>query len=144
MAKYLILIFGDEQQWAAMSAQEQQELGEGHLAFRAAAGAAVIGGHELEPATIATTLRTDPAGRVTTTDGPFLETKEALGGYYLLEASDLDEVIALAGRLYEVSAGHSGVEIRPGVARVCAPWSARRPRWPPPATGPGCWPPRPT
>jgi hypothetical protein len=115
MAKYLILIFGDEQRWAAMSPQEQQKLGDGHLAFRAAAGTAVIGGHELEPATIATTLRTDPAGKLTTTDGPFLETKEALGGYYLLEASDLDEVIALASRLYEVSAGHSAVEIRPVV-----------------------------
>jgi hypothetical protein len=117
MAKYLILIFGDERQWAAMSAQDRRALGEAHLAFRAAAGTAVIGGHELEPASIATTLRTDAAGRLTTTDGPFLETKEALGGYYLLEAADLDEVIALAGRLYEVSAGHSGVEIRPVVDR---------------------------
>ncbi len=50
-----------------------------------------------------------------TTDGPFLETKEALGGFYLLEAADLDEVIGLASLLPEVHAGHSGVEIRPVV-----------------------------
>jgi hypothetical protein len=62
---------------------------------------------------MATGLRTDPAGRLTTTDGPFLETKEALGGYYVHEASDLDEAIALASRLPEVSGGHSGVEVRP-------------------------------
>jgi hypothetical protein len=62
---------------------------------------------------MATTLRTDGAGGVTTTDGPFLETKEAVGGYYLMEAADLDEVLALAARLPEVHAGHSGVEIRP-------------------------------
>jgi hypothetical protein len=117
MAKYLILIYGDEQKWADRTESEQQELGEGHLAFRAAAGAAVLGGHELESSTTATTLRADAAGRPIPTDGPFLETKEALGGYYLLEAADLDEAISLAGRLPEVYAGHSGVEIRPVVGR---------------------------
>ncbi|MEV4414371.1 YciI family protein [Catellatospora sp. NPDC049609] len=115
MAKYLILIYGDERQWAAMSPQEVQQLHEAHRAFAAAAGSALLGGAELEPADIATTLRADPAGRPAVTDGPFLETKEAVGGYYLVEAADLDEVIGLASRLYEVSAGHSGVEIRPVV-----------------------------
>ena len=113
MAKYVILIYGDDQQWAAMSPQEQQELDEGHRAFQAAAGSAIVGGHQLEPAPTATSLRTDAAGRLTT-DGPLLETKEALGGYYVLEAADLDEIIALASRLPEVSAGR-GVEIRPVV-----------------------------
>ncbi len=64
---------------------------------------------------MATTLRADSAGAVMTTDGPFLETKEALGGFYLLEADDLDEAIRLASQLPEVHAGHSGVEIRPVV-----------------------------
>jgi hypothetical protein len=113
MAKYLILIFGDEQQWAAMSAAEQQKIDEGHRAFHAAAGSAVLAGEQLESAPTATSLRADATGRVITTDGPFLETKEALGGFYVVEAADLDEVIALASRLREVSAGHSGVEIRP-------------------------------
>ena len=63
----------------------------------------------------ATTLRSDGAGGVTTTDGPFLETKEALGGFYLIDASDLDEAIKLASMLPEVQESHSGVEIRPVV-----------------------------
>jgi hypothetical protein len=62
-----------------------------------------------------TTLRSDGAGQVLTIDGPFLETKELVGGYYLLEAADVDEVVALATRLPEVHAAHSGVEIRPVV-----------------------------
>ena len=112
MAKYMILIYGDPQQWDAMSPQQRQAHDAAHAGFRAAAGSTIIGGEELELAPMATTLRTDPAGSVITTDGPFLETKEALGGYYVLEAADLDEVIALATRLPEVRAGHSGVEVR--------------------------------
>jgi len=115
MAKYMLLIHGDEQQWGAMTAAERQALEAAHAAFRAAAGSRVIGGEELEPASMGTTLRVDPSGGVLTTDGPFLDTKEALGGYYLLEAADLDEVIALAAQLPEVHGGHSGVEIRPVV-----------------------------
>ena len=49
------------------------------------------------------------------TDGPFLETKEAIGGYYLIDASDLEEAIKLASMLPETRAGHSGVDIRPVV-----------------------------
>ena len=113
MAKYLILIFGDAQQWDAMSPEEAKAHDAAHAAFAAAAGSKVLGGAELESAPVATTLRSDAAGRVVTRDGPFLETKEAVGGYYLVEASDLDEVIALATQLPEVHAGHSGVEIRP-------------------------------
>ena len=117
MAKYLILIYGDEARWAAMPPGELRRLDEAHRAFNTAAGTAVLDGRQLEPASIATTLRTGADGQPTVTDGPFLETKEAVGGYYLIEAADLDEVIALANTLYEVSAGHSGVEIRPVVER---------------------------
>jgi len=113
MAKYLILIYGDEQKWDAETEQELREKGAAHAAFVAAAGAGLLGGHELASTATATTLRSDPAGRPTTTDGPFLETKEALGGYYLIEAADLDAAIALARLLPEVHVGHSGVEIRP-------------------------------
>lgn len=115
MAKYMVLIYGDAQQWAAMSQEQQQAHEAAHAEFRAKAGAKNIGGEELELATTATSLRSDEDGRVVTTDGPFLETKEAVGGFYLLEASDLDEVIELASLLPEVHAGHSGVEIRPVV-----------------------------
>ena len=117
MARYLFLIYGDEQRWAAMSEAEQRALGEGHRAFVAAAGSAILGTHELEPADVATTLRTDETGRVVRMDGPFLETKEAVGGYYLVDLPDLDEATELASLLYEASAGHSGVEIRPVASR---------------------------
>ena len=113
MAKYLILIYGDEQQWAARTPEQVVRLTEGHRAFRAAAGTAVLDGHELAEASTSTTLRSDPAGTLTTTDGPFLETKEALGGYYLIEAADLDGRSRSGALLPEVADGHSGVEIRP-------------------------------
>ena len=113
MAKYLVLIYGDEQQWAARTPEQVVRLIAGHEAFRAAAGTAVLYGNELAEASTSTTLRSDPAGALTTTDGPFLETKEALGGYYLIEAADLDRAIALCSLLPEVTEGHSGVEIRP-------------------------------
>jgi hypothetical protein len=117
MAKYLILIYGDATQWAAMSAEEEKAHSAAHEAFREAAGEKrILGGEELVPAAeAATAVRAGSAGRVTVTDGPFLETKEAVGGYYLLEASDLDEVLALTELLPEVHASHSGVEIRPVV-----------------------------
>ncbi|GAA5017397.1 YciI family protein [Actinopolymorpha pittospori] len=113
MAKYLVLIYGDEQKWDARTAEEEQANMEGHEAFRAAAGASVLGGHELESTTATTSLRADATGRLMVIDGPFAETKEVLGGYYVLDASDLDQAISLAGKLPEVHAGHSGVEIRP-------------------------------
>ncbi|WP_250033242.1 YciI family protein [Paractinoplanes maris] len=110
MAKYTLLIYGDAAQWEALSDEERRAKDAAHAEFRAAAGDRIIGGQELEPAPNATTLR----GFVTS-DGPFLETKEALGGFYSLEAADLDEVLGLAKLLPEVHDGHSAVEIRPVV-----------------------------
>lgn len=113
MASYMLLIFGDAQQWAAMTDEQWEAHNAAHESFKAAAGSKIVGTWVLEPASMATTLRSDGADGVITTDGPFLETKEALGGYYLLEASDLDEVIKLASLLPDVHASHSAVEIRP-------------------------------
>jgi hypothetical protein len=113
MAKYLVLIYGDEARWAAMTPEEWTAHDAAHAAFRSAAGPRVVGGGQLEGTPAATSLRGDAADGVLTTDGPFLETKEVLGGYYLLDAGDLDEVAALARALPEVHAGHGGVEIRP-------------------------------
>ena len=112
MAKYLVLIYGDEQRWANRTTLERQALEDGHAAFRAAAGDAVVGGHELADSATATSLRAGSDGP-TITDGPFLETKEALGGFYLVEAADLDEAIRWSSLLPEVAEDHSGVEIRP-------------------------------
>ncbi len=113
MAQLLVLIYGDEQKWADASDQWHRQNFERHTAFMAEAGGAVIGGNELEPTSAAISVRADPAGRPTATDGPFLETKEAIGGYYLLEAADLDEAIRLAARVLEASTSSCGVEIRP-------------------------------
>jgi hypothetical protein len=115
MAKYMLLIYGDAEQWDSMTPQQWEAHDAAHRAFHEAAGAQVIGGHQLVSSPVATSLRSDGAGEVLLTDGPFLETKEALGGYYLLEADDLDQVVKLASLLPEVRAGHSGVEIRPVV-----------------------------
>jgi hypothetical protein len=113
MAKFLILIYGDEQRWQAMSPQERAQIDQAHRAFQARAGAAVLAAGELEETATATSLRAGSAGRPAITDGPFLETKEVLGGFYVLQARDLDEAIALCGTLAEVTHDHSGVEVRP-------------------------------
>ena len=115
MPSYLVLIWGDQQAWSTMDAAEQERITRGHVAFADKAGDAIRGGHELQPAAAARTVRADGAGRAAVTDGPFLETKEVLGGYYLLEATDLEQAVELASLLPEVSAGHSGVEVRPVV-----------------------------
>ena len=116
MAKFLLLIYGNEQRWDAMSADEWRAHDAAHVAFSAAAGARIINGEQLESPSKARTVRrrhqTRPAAA---TDGPFMETKEILGGYYLVEAENLDEVEALAALLPEAQADHSGVEIRPVV-----------------------------
>jgi hypothetical protein len=117
MAKYLLLIYGDEQQWDALTPAQWDVHGAAHGAFQQAAAGRAAVGHQLEAAATATTLRSDGDGGVVATDGPFLETKEVLGGFYILEAEDLDEAVRLTSILPEVKAGHSGIEIRPVVER---------------------------
>jgi hypothetical protein len=113
MSKYLVLIYGDEQVWEAWTPEQQAANGTGHVTFRATAGDAVLGGHELAESRTATSVRADPDGQQLVTDGPFTESKEVLGGYYVLEAPDLDTAVGLARQLPEASASHSGVEVRP-------------------------------
>jgi hypothetical protein len=113
MTQYMILIFGDEQRWAAMSPDEWAKIDAGHQAFRDTARTAVLAAGQLEASTTATTLRAGSATAPSITDGPFLETKEGIGGFYVVEAADLDTVIKYASVLHEVRADHSGVEIRP-------------------------------
>ena len=72
---------------------------------------AFLAGEALYPVTTATTLRTDADGRTVTTDGPFAETKEALGGFYLIEAPDLDAALAFAAQCPGVR--HGSIEVRP-------------------------------
>ena len=112
MAKYLVLIYGDEAVWEAAPPQWHEENGRAHGAFHAAAGAAVLGGGELAPSATATSLRGRASGGPKPTDGPFVESKEGIGGYYLLEAADDAAAVELARLIPEASAPTSGVEVR--------------------------------
>jgi len=114
MAKYMLLIYGNEQRWEKATAAESAEIDAGHAAFRKRAGDRILASGQLEPSSTATTLRAgDQADAPAVTDGPFLETKEVVGGFYIVEAADLDEVVALTRELAEVRHDHSGVEITP-------------------------------
>ncbi len=110
MAEYLILIYGDEKAWATASAADLDQLMKGHMAFGEKHEGALRGGNALQSTQTATSVRKDQAGAATVTDGAFAETKEALGGYYVVEAANLDEALAIAK---DIPAGHGGVEVRP-------------------------------
>jgi hypothetical protein len=112
---YLLQIYTGESMstWETLSAEEQSAVTAEYMAIGQAPG--ITGGAQLQPATTATTVRVQD-GRTLTTDGPFPETKEALGGYYLLEADDLDAAIELAARIPAARMG-GAVEVRPVVER---------------------------
>ena len=110
MAQYLILIYGDETSWAKAAPEVSDEVMKEHIAFGDKHAAVLRGGNALHPTGAATSVRREPSGSFAVTDGPFAETKEALGGYYLVEAADLDEAISVAK---EVPARFGGVEVRP-------------------------------
>ncbi len=109
MSEYLILIYENEQGYAdATTPEAWEEAMKAHGTFAeqvTAMGAKILGGNALQPTSTATSVRGDVV-----TDGPFAETKEALGGYYLVEASDLDQALAI-GKLCPAPFG--GVEVRP-------------------------------
>jgi hypothetical protein len=110
MAEYLILIYEDEDSWAKADEATFGRVMAGHQEFGEKNASSVRGGNALQPTSTATAVRKDSSGNVTVTDGPFAETKEALGGYYLVEAADLDEAISIAK---QVPAEFGGVEVRP-------------------------------
>jgi hypothetical protein len=110
MAQYLVLIYGDESAVEAGGEPLFNELMTGHMEFGAKNEQAIAGGNALQSVSTATTIRSNGKGDFVVTDGPFAETKEALGGYYLIEAADLDEAIAIAK---QGPAPFGGVEVRP-------------------------------
>jgi hypothetical protein len=110
MAEYLILIYGDEAASAKADPATTDQMMKEHVVFGERNAAALRGGNALQPTSTATSLRTDSTGNLSVTDGAFAETKEALGGYYLIEAADLDEALAIAK---QVPAATGGVEVRP-------------------------------
>jgi hypothetical protein len=99
--------------WESLSEAEKDAVTAEYMAINEHPG--IGGGAQLQPPSTATTVRVQD-GRTLTTDGPFAETKEALGGYYLLEADDLDTAIELAARIPAARMG-GAVEVRPLVAR---------------------------
>lgn len=113
MAKYLVLIYGNEQAWADLPAEWHAANAARHQALIASAGPAILGVNELESPSRAVSIRADASGNPSVTAGPFHQAAEIVGGYYLLEASDIDEAIRLASRIPEATAAHGGVEIRP-------------------------------
>jgi len=114
MAKYLLLIYGDETGFAEPTPEQWDWMMKAHGEFAqgvAAQGGQILGGEALQPTATATSVRSDAAGGdQTVTDGPFVETKEALGGFYLIEAADLDQALAFAK---QCPAPGGGVELRP-------------------------------
>ena len=113
MAQYLVLIYGDEKVHAEGGPQLWEDLHQGHVEFGTKYEHAIAGGNALQDTSTATSVRKDGAGKFLVTDGPFTETKEALGGYYLIDAADLDEAIAIAK---DVPMPSGGVEVRPILA----------------------------
>ena len=110
--KYLCLIYDEETKLASMSKAESDAFMGEYFAFTedVRKSGHLVAGDALQPVSTATTLR-QRSGRLTTTDGPFAETKEQLGGYYLIEAKDLNEAIQVASRIPSVRTG--SVEVRP-------------------------------
>ena len=110
--KYLLAIYADEGVEPKPGTPEMEQLLKDYYAFseEVQAKGMMVGGEALEPVATATTVRVR-GGKTETTDGPFAETKEQLGGFYILDCKDLDEAIAYAARI--PSAAHGSVEVRP-------------------------------
>ena len=112
--QYLLLIYENEQIGNKMSEAEQGKVMKEYFAFTndIKKEGKFVAGDALQPISTATTVRVRD-GKTVTSDGPFAETREQLGGYYLVEAKDLDEARAIAARIPSVRYG--SIEVRPVV-----------------------------
>jgi len=110
--EYMLLIYSSEADSKKMSAAEQGQIYQEYMAFTEdlMKSGKNKGGNALEQTATATTVRVRN-GKTMVTDGPFAETKEQLGGYYLVEAKDLDDAISIAARI--PGAKHGSIEVRP-------------------------------
>jgi hypothetical protein len=110
--QYMLLIYGDESSWDGRSEEERGQIIQAYGAFtqELRGAGAMVAGDALQPTQTATTVRVQD-GETLATDGPFAETKEQLGGYYLIEADSLDEAIEWAAKV--PAARHGSVEVRP-------------------------------
>ena len=110
--RYLCLIYDEEKRLSARSPKEAESFTKEYVTFTEGIQKSghYLGGEALQPVHTASTVRVR-GGRVSTTDGPFAETKEQLGGFYLIEARDLNDAIQVASRIPSARVG--SVEVRP-------------------------------
>jgi hypothetical protein len=110
--RYMLLIYDDPDVWASMSEEETNAIYGEYWAYSEELGksGAMVAGDALQATATATTVRVRD-GQALNTDGPFAETKEQLGGYYVVEAPDLDEALAWAAKI--PSARFGSIEVRP-------------------------------
>ena len=109
--QYLLTLYADESTWDKMTPEQQQQGGAAYMAYTQALQAAgvFVGSNRLRPTSTATTLRTTN-GKTQVLDGPYIESKEQLGGYYLIDVPDLDAALSWAAKCPGV--GHGVVEVR--------------------------------
>ncbi len=111
--KYAMLIYVDPHSWDGLSEEEAADISRQYTDI--AQDPRCLGGEQLQPVSTATTVRVAD-GQTLTTDGPFADTREVFGGYYLFDAADLDAVLEVAARVPATWMGGS-VEVRPIVER---------------------------
>ncbi len=112
--KYMLLIYNNEQEWDRLTEQQRQAIYGEFRQFgdQIKQSGHYVSGSQLQPVSSATTVRVRDGKRLLT-DGPFAETREQLGGYYLVEAANLDEAVEIAGRI--PGARFGTIEVRPMV-----------------------------
>jgi hypothetical protein len=110
--QYLLLLHADESGWEKMSKAEQEQGYQAYMAYTEALkkAGAYVGSNRLQPVSTATTVKI-ANGKQQVLDGPYADSKEQLGGYYLIDAPDLDAAIAWAARC--PGASHGTIEVRP-------------------------------
>lgn len=110
--RYMLLIYGDESAWASATEEDRNRMVGEYMTFSEAIASEGImrGGDALQPVSTATTVRVRD-GEALVTDGPFAETREQLGGFYMLDCDTLDQAIEAARRVPGARAG--SVEVRP-------------------------------
>jgi hypothetical protein len=114
--KYMVMITGNDDDWDRLSEPQQQSIYQGVRTWwdeHSAAGE-ILDGYQLQPTSTATTVRRSPSGEVTVTDGPFIEAKETVGGYGIIDVPDLDAAIRLVSSW---PGGANALEIRPVIER---------------------------
>jgi hypothetical protein len=108
--QFLLLIYGEETSWAKLSKTERDSIHVRYAEFGKKNAAALKGGNALMPVRDAKSVRVRE-GKPSTLDGPFAETKEQLGGYYLVDAPSIEHAVTIAAEI--PGASHGSVEVRP-------------------------------